>query len=282
MTEAAAMRREYSLAHLTVLGCAPPEMTYLAARAGYDYVSIRPIYMGLPGEPNYALAEKPQMLRQTRSALRSTGIRVHDIELARIYDGLAPRSYAGAFEVAAELGAKAVLSSIWTDDRAFYIDKFAELCDLAAQYGLTVDLESVPVASVTDLAGALDVLRAVERPNAGLMIDTHHFHRARDDPAALDKVPREWFHFAQICDAPGEIPTRREQMIFIMREARLDLGAGGIPVADILSHIPPVVYSIEQPNLERAKEMGYAEHAARALEAAKRYVAAHVELGQAA
>jgi hypothetical protein len=95
-------------------------------------------------------------------------------------------------------------------------------------------------------------------------------------------VPREWFHFAQICDAPGEIPTQREKMIFIMREARLDLGAGGIPVADILSHIPPVVYSIEQPNLERAKEMGYAEHAARALEAAKRYVAAHVELGQAA
>ena len=30
------MKQEYSLAHLTVLGCPPPEMTYIAARAGYD------------------------------------------------------------------------------------------------------------------------------------------------------------------------------------------------------------------------------------------------------
>ena len=50
------MSHEYSLAHLTVMGLAPPEMIYVAARAGYDYVSIRPIYMGLPGEPDYALA----------------------------------------------------------------------------------------------------------------------------------------------------------------------------------------------------------------------------------
>ena len=53
---AAAGPRKFSLAHLTVLGCAPPEMTYIAARAGYDYVSFRLIYMGLAGETNYDLA----------------------------------------------------------------------------------------------------------------------------------------------------------------------------------------------------------------------------------
>ena len=67
------MAQEFSLAHLTVLGCAPPEMTYIAARAGYDYVSIRPIYMGLPGEPNYALAENREMLKQTKTALAPAG-----------------------------------------------------------------------------------------------------------------------------------------------------------------------------------------------------------------
>src|SRR5512147_2047981 len=82
------LKHEFSLAHLTVMGCPPPEMIYVAARAGYDYVSIRPIYMGLPGEPNYALAANPEMLKQTKAALASTGIRVHDIELARVYEGL--------------------------------------------------------------------------------------------------------------------------------------------------------------------------------------------------
>ena len=269
------MKQEFSLAHLTVLGCAPPEMTYIAARAGYDYVSIRPIYMGLPGEPDYSLAENPQMLKQTKTALASTGVRVHDIELARVYEGLHPTKYLPAMEVAAELGAKAVLSSIWGGEREFYIEKFGEICDLAKPFGLTVDLEYVPIAAVANLTQAVDVLRAVSRSNAGLMIDTHHLHRARDNPADLDALPREWFHFAQLCDAPAEIPTERAEMIRIMREGRLYLGEGGIDVAGILAHIPHCVYSIELPNKERHEEIGYAEHATRCLETLKAYLAEH-------
>ncbi|HYK81218.1 MAG TPA: hypothetical protein VEU95_16410, partial [Micropepsaceae bacterium] len=68
-------------------------MTYIAARAGYDYVSIRPISMGLPREPNYALPDNPQMLKQTKTALASTGVRVHDIEVARVYEGVHPSKY---------------------------------------------------------------------------------------------------------------------------------------------------------------------------------------------
>jgi sugar phosphate isomerase/epimerase len=269
------MKQEFSLAHLTVLGCAPPEMTYIAARAGYDYVSIRPIYMGLPGEPDYSLAEKPQMLRQFKRALASTGVRVHDIELARVYEGLHPTKYLPAMEVAAEVGARAVLSSIWGGEREFYVEKFGEICDLARPFGLTVDLEYVPIATVNNLAMAVDVLRAVDRPNAGLMIDTHHFHRARDNPADLDGLPREWFHFAQLCDATAEIPTERAEMIRIMREGRLYVGEGGIDVAGILAHIPPCPYSIELPNKELHEELGYAEHATRCLETLKAYLAEH-------
>ena len=269
------VKHEFSLAHLTVMGCPPPEMIYVAARAGFDYVSVRTICMGLPGEPDYGLARNPELLRKTRLALDATGVRLHDIELARVKDGVDPRSYVPEFEVAASLGARAVLSSIWSADRAFAIDTFGEICDLAKPFGLTVDLESVPIAAVNDLAGAVDVLRAVKRDNAGLMIDTHHFHRARDSAADLAALPREWFHFAQICDAPGVIPTDRAEMVRVLREARLYLGEGGIDVADILRHLPPVPYSIELPNLDRVRELGYAEHAFRCLESAKAYLAAH-------
>jgi sugar phosphate isomerase/epimerase len=250
-------------------------MIYIAARAGYDYVSLRTLSMGLPGEPNYGLAANPELRAQTRRALEATGVRLHDIELARVHDAVDAKAYVPEFEVAAELGARAVLSSIWSADRAFYLDKFAEICDLARPFGLTVDLEAVPIAPVRDLAGAVDVLRAVRRPNAGLMIDTHHFHRARDRAEDLDALPREWFHFAQICDAHAAIPTDRGEMIHVMREARLYLGEGGIDVAQILRHLPPVPYSIELPHLDHAHELGYAEHAFRCLETAKAYLAAH-------
>jgi sugar phosphate isomerase/epimerase len=263
--------RQYSLAHLTVLGCAPPEMTYIAARAGYDFVSIRPIYMGLPGEPNYALAENPQLMRATKQALASTGIKVHDIELARIYDDMHASRYLPAMEVAAELGARAVLSSIWTTQTDYAIEKFGEVCDFARGFGLTVDLECVPIAGVRTLSQAVNVLRKAKRSNAGLMIDTHHFHRAHDDPKDLASLPRDWFHFAQICDATPRIPSDVAEMTRILREERLYLGEGGIDVAAILRDLPAMVYSIELPHVARAKEMGYAEHAFRCLESAKSY-----------
>jgi sugar phosphate isomerase/epimerase len=270
------MATQYSLAHLTVLGCPPPEMAYIAARAGYDFISIRPILMGLPGEPDYALADNPTMLKQTKRALADTGVKLHDIELARIYDYMHPTKYLPAMEVAAELGGRAVLSSIWTEDREFAIEKFGEVCDLAKGFGLTVDLEYVPIAGVRSLAGAVEVLKAVKRDNAGLMVDTHHFQRAGDRVEALDALPREWFHFAHLCDAPAEIPTDRAEMTFIMREARLYLGEGGIDVASILNHMPEMVYSIELPNLAKVREMGYAEHAFRCLETTRAYVQAKV------
>lgn len=273
------MTARFSLAHLTVLGCPPPEMTRIAFEAGYDLVSFRIILMGLPGEPDYALARNPQLLRETRAALRETGLRLHDVELARIHDGLDPRTYLPAMEVAAELGGRSVLSSIWTPDRAFAIDAFAQLCELAGPLGLKVDLEFPTWSSVTDLQQAMEVLRAAGKENAGVLVDVLHFHRSRVRLEELDDVPREWFHFAHLCDAPTEIPTAKEELIHTGRDERLYLGEGGIDVASILHRLPEVPYSIELPHLERARQLGYAEHARRCLQSAKAYLAAHPRPG---
>ena len=104
--------------------------------------------MGLPGQPNYDLANNKKMLEDTKTALKETGLKVHDIELAKIEEGRDVKQYEPAMEVAAELGAKSVLSSIWIDDRNFYIEQFAQLCDIAKKYGLNVELEFVTWASV--------------------------------------------------------------------------------------------------------------------------------------
>ncbi|RAS91112.1 AP endonuclease [Priestia endophytica] len=269
------MTNRFSLAHLTTLGCTPPEMTYLAARAGYDFVSLRPIYMGLPGEPNYALAENKQMMRETKDALIETGVNLLDIELARICDDVDPKEYVPAMEVAAELGGRHVLSSIWTNDRNLYMERFIELCELAKPFGLTIELEYVPIASVTNLAETLDVLRAANQENAGLMIDIHHFHRAGDKIEDLDAVPREWFRFLHLCDAPAKIPASKEEMIKILREERLYIGEGCIDIASIVERIPEIPYSIELPHNKRAQELGYEEHARRCLQTAKAYFEAY-------
>lgn len=266
---------QFSLAHLTVLGCAPPEMTYIAARAGYDFVSYRMIFMGLPGEPNYDLTVNKELLRQTKTALNATGMRLLDIELARISDGLDPKKYLPAMEMAAELGGKHVLSSVWTSDRVWAADCYGQVCDLAKPFGLTVDLEFVTFAGAKNLKDAVDVLRAAGRTNSGLMVDALHFSRSRVAVEELDSVPREWFHFAHLCDAPAEIPTTNDGLIRTAREERLYPGEGAINIASIFNRMPLVPYSIEIPHLARVKELGYAEHAWRCLQASRDYLQAH-------
>jgi sugar phosphate isomerase/epimerase len=269
------MKAEFSLAHLTVLACPPAEVVYMAARAGYDYVSLRPIPMRLPGEPNWAFATNPHLLAQTRAALAATGMRVYDIELARLTDDIEVREYLPEIEIAAEMGARAVLTSIWTPDRATYVRKFAELCDLAKPFGMTVDLEFVAISPVNTLAKVVDVLGDVKRDNAGLMLDMHHFCRSGDKPEALAALPREWFHFAHVNALYSEYPATREEMTRMMREERLYLGEGDFDVAGVLRAIPRVVHSMELPHGARSREWGYAEHVFRILETAKAYFAAN-------
>lgn len=266
------MKRQYSLAQLTVLGCAPPEMIYIANLTGYDFVSIRPIYMGLPGEPNYDLANNKEMFKLTKTALNETGIKVNDIELARIFDGMDVKKYEPAMEVAAELGAKGVISSIWTPNREYATEKFIELCDLANQYNLNVDFEFVTWSDLTTLKEAKELLAKANRKNVGLMVDTLHFHRSRVQLEELDSIPKEWFHFAHLCDGPADIPTDKESLIHTGRDERLYVGEGAIDIASILNRMPEdVVLSIELPHIKRVKDYGYTEHARRCIETAKKY-----------
>ena len=266
---------QFSLAYLAVAGCAPAEATYIAAKTGYDYVSYRPILMGLPNEPNFALAENPPMLRNTKAALAETGIKALDIELARIVDGIDVKTYVPAMEVAAELGIGHVISSVWTSYQEYTLNSLAELCDLAAKFGLTINLEFVTWASIATLEEAVALIRDVNRPNLGLMIDTLHFHRSRVKLEELDAVPPEWFHMAHLCDAPAEIPSTKEGLVFTGREARLDPGEGGINLAAIINRMPQVPYSLEIPNLERLRKVGFEEHARLCVSHAREYLARH-------
>jgi len=265
------MKHKYSLAQLTVMGCAPPEMAYIAKMCGYDYISIRPIHMGLPNEPNYEIAKNKTLFDATKRALDETGIKIHDIELAKIYDGGDVKLYEPAFEASAKLGAKHILSSIWTPNTQFAEEQFASLCDLGAQYDMSVSLEFVTWADVKNLKDARHILETVKRDNAGIMIDTLHFNRSRVQLEELDEIPSNWFKFAHICDGPAEIPNDREGLIHTGRDARLYVGEGGIDIKGILSHMPEVVYSIELPHIARSSEFGYAEHARRCIETAKNY-----------
>lgn len=267
------MEQKFSLAYLTIPGTHPVDQVEIAAKAGYDAVSLRPISQQLPGEPDFRF-ENQRLFADLKAALRDTGLGLNDIELARVAEGIDPSIYERPFALAAELGCEYVLSSVWTGNRDFYLPNFEKVCDLAAKFGLKVNLEFVPFAGVNTLELALELLDQAARPNARLLVDTLHAHRCGVTPQRLEAIPRERFGFIHLCDGPAWVPpVDHPDMIGVARAARLYVGEGGIDVAGMLKAMPRNVYSIELPNAAEVEARGKLGHAKRCLETAKEFFA---------
>jgi sugar phosphate isomerase/epimerase len=270
------MGRQFSLAHLTVLGTSPLELIDIAAGAGYDYASIRTTAVA-PGEQVTPLAGDPSMVRQVVHRLADTGMRVLDVELARLGPDEEPDQYLPVLEVAAEVGARHVIGQLPDPDRTRATDRFGRLCDLALDFGLTVDLEFPSWSATGDLATAAAIVGAVDRSNAGILIDTLHFFRSPSSLDQLTTLPRAWFRFIQLCDAPAMAPASVDGVIHAARAARSLPGYGGLPLRELLALLPPGPYSLEVPNDVLHRELGTAGFARLLLTLARALFADHGE-----
>lgn len=265
-------RHDYSLAHLTALSLSPPELVEAAADAGYRYVGLRLVQV-TPDEPHYPLATDPALMRTTKVRLAATGVEVLDIELARIGPDANPRDYLRFLEAGAELGARHVITQLPDPDVSRKTDRFAQLCEMARPFGLTIDLEFPSWTETPDLATAARVLRAADQPNMGMLVDLLHFARSGSSVADLRELPAGWFHFAHVCDAPAEPPDDQDGIIHAARFERLFPGEGGLDVRGILAALPSgIPYALEIPHATRVAQVGAKEHARLARVAASRHI----------
>ncbi|MBL0714314.1 MAG: sugar phosphate isomerase/epimerase [Desulfosarcina sp.] len=263
------MGYEFSLAHLTVLQCTPPEMVDIAAKTGYQYVSLRMTAV-TPNERTYPLMDDRAMMKKTKMRLTDTGVRVLDIELARMDPATEPETYLAFLEAGEELGARAVICQLPDPERERATERFARLCDLAKPFDLSVDLEFPSWSETPDLKAGAGVIAAANRTNAGILVDTLHFDRSGSNLEDLKNLPREWFHFVHLCDAAREIPTTIEELIHTARADRYFPGEGGLNLREILDCMPAVPYSLEIPNDAIMKVLGPEEFARRAIRAAEK------------
>ncbi|HEU5265404.1 MAG TPA: sugar phosphate isomerase/epimerase [Jatrophihabitans sp.] len=88
---------------------------------------------------------------------------------------------------------------------------FGQLCDRAANLGVDVHLEFMPMSAIGDLRTAWDIVRGADRANGGIVFDTWHFFRGDPDFEVLAGVPGERIFAVQLDDAlPAVQGTLRE------------------------------------------------------------------------
>jgi len=111
------------------------------------------------------------------------------------------------FRWAEALGAVHVSTLGTFDGPAVPFDEAVEalggFADRAAAHGIRPHLEQIPTTKVHDLDDALAFVRAVDRPNLGLLLDTYNLGRAGVPPQELDAVPLELVFQLQLADGEG-------------------------------------------------------------------------------
>ena len=266
------MKHDYSLAHLTVLSLPPPQVVDVAARAGYRYVGLR-LTRVTPEEVLYDLAHDRALMKETKARLAATGIDVLDVELFRMDPKLDAESFIPVLEATAELGARHIIAQLPDPDRERATARFAKLCDLAKPLGIFVSLEFPHWTETGTLAEAAKVVRAVNRSNAGILVDILHFGRSDSKLADLAKLPRAWFRFAHVCDAAKEVPPTMAGIIRTARDERQFPGEGGIDVRGILACLPEnIPYALEIPRMTLTRAIGPAEVARLAVTVARSHL----------
>lgn len=211
------------------------------ADAGFQGVEIfENDLLSYPGSP-----------RDVGKAIRDLGLTCTLFQPFRDFEGMPEPQRARGFErmkrkfdVMAELQTDLVLvcsncSPLALGDRTRIIDDFAELGELAAAAGMRIGYEALAWGrDVFDHREAWSIVRDVNHPNIGLILDSFH-SLARDVPSSsIGDIRPDKLFLVQVADAP------RLQMDYLSwsRHFRNMPGQGDLPVADWAEAIHRIGY----------------------------------------
>lgn len=229
-----------------MIAFSPQQLIPIAADAGFDLVDLR-LSPATPDDRVYAGDALTALCRELRPILRDVGLAVWDVEIIRLNDRTKPEAYLPLVEAAASLGARRMKLVCDSEDHGRAVEVLGRLCDLAAPFGLVMDLEYMIFSGVRSLRSAIGLVEAAARPNLRVLVDALHWVRAKD-MAELGAADQARIGYVQLCDGPLRGPTDRQGLTQEARTNRLAPGEGEFPLDELLAAMPPdCVASLEVP-----------------------------------
>ena len=223
------------------MGGALEEKLAAAAKAGFRAVEIfendLTFFRGKP--------------RDARLMAADLGLEIVALQPLRDFEAMPEPLRAKNFDRAArkldlmhELGARLLclcsnVSPDAIDDRERAARDLAELADLARQHGMRIGYEALAWGRwVKDWTAAWDIVRAADRDNLGIVLDSFHICVRGNPIEPIAALPAEKIALVQVADAPALIMDP----LSLSRHYRCYPGQGDYPIVDYLDAVTRAGY----------------------------------------
>jgi sugar phosphate isomerase/epimerase len=242
-----------SIAHLSALDTPPLDYIEAAARAGFASIGLR-TNPAAPGGIAYPLATATEQAG-LRRRIEATAVTVDYIELISLSETTRAADYRPMLEAGAAIGATRLGVGGDSANFAVVAERMAEICDLAREYNIAVDIEFMPFRPVKTFADALQVVRMADRPNAHIMVDALHVFRSNSSLEDIKRADPRHLGTFQICDAPRVAPPA-DQLVTEARTRRLLPGHGELPLWELIDCMPASIpVGVELPIASQFPEL---------------------------
>ena len=142
------------------------------------------------------------------------------------------------FDVMAEIGAPMMLvcSSVaaTAPEHAQTAEQLAQLAEMAASRGIRIGYEALAWGrKVSRYADAWQIVKSVDHPHLGIILDSFHTLALDDDLAGLAAIPGDKIFYLQLADAP----LLKMDVLSWSRHFRSFPGQGALPVAKFTAEV---------------------------------------------
>jgi 4-hydroxyphenylpyruvate dioxygenase len=189
--------------------------------------------------------------REARAIAADLGLEIVALQPMRDFEAMPEAIRARNFERAErkfdlmhELGTRLLclcsnVSDEAIDDPARAAADLAELAERARKHGFNIGYEALAWGRhVKDWIAAWDIVRAADRPNLGIVLDSFHACARGNALEPMSAIPADRIALVQVADAPA----LRMDPLSLSRHYRCYPGQGDFPVVDYLEAIARTGY----------------------------------------
>ncbi len=241
-----------TLGWLSLINATPLDVVAAAGESGFDSVSIRITGRKLNDDFPQVVGNKTVM-QELKRRLADGGLRMSNTSTYHLSPDVTLEALRPAIEASAELGAEIMVATCTDPDHARWTDFASRYIEEVGNAGMKVALEFVPFSQARTIEDGYKLVKTIDAPNFGLLIDPLHLARSGGNPGDIAKVDPDRIVFVQLCDAAGDHPGL-ENLPNEARTGRFYPGDGALPLYDFLDALPEdVEIECEIPRMDYAK-----------------------------